>query len=62
MKNNRLSNAFAKPHPALEPSHAIAAVAKRAKEMPKDSVILANLCGRGDKEIFTVAERLGVKM
>ena len=62
MKNNRLSNAFAKPHPALEPSHAIAAVAKRAKEMPKDSVILANLCGRGDKDIFTVAERLGVKM
>ncbi|MXO95827.1 tryptophan synthase subunit beta [Erythrobacter aquimaris] len=48
--------------PALEPSHAIAAVAKRAKEMPKDSVILANLCGRGDKDIFTVAERLGVEM
>ncbi|SFP40197.1 tryptophan synthase subunit beta [Qipengyuania nanhaisediminis] len=48
--------------PALEPSHAIAAVAKRAKEMPKDSVILANLCGRGDKDIFTVAEKLGVEM
>ena len=48
--------------PALEPSHAIAAVAKVAKEMPKDSVILANLCGRGDKDIFTVAERLGVEM
>lgn len=48
--------------PALEPSHAIAAVAKRAKDMPKDSVILANLCGRGDKDIFTVAERLGVEM
>ncbi|MXO85519.1 tryptophan synthase subunit beta [Altererythrobacter aurantiacus] len=48
--------------PALEPSHAIAAVAKRAKQMPKDSVILANLCGRGDKDIFTVAERLGVEM
>ena len=48
--------------PALEPSHAIAAVAKRAKEMPKDSVILANLCGRGDKDIFTVAEKLGVQM
>ncbi|UVI38652.1 tryptophan synthase subunit beta [Qipengyuania spongiae] len=47
--------------PALEPSHAIAAVAKRAKEMDKDSVILANLCGRGDKDIFTVAERLGVE-
>ena len=48
--------------PALEPSHAIAAVAKRAKDMPKDSVILANLCGRGDKDIFTVAEKLGVEM
>ncbi|MAW89817.1 MAG: tryptophan synthase subunit beta [Altererythrobacter sp.] len=48
--------------PALEPSHAIAAVAKRANDMPKDSIILANLCGRGDKDIFTVAERLGVEM
>ena len=48
--------------PALEPSHAISAVAKRAKEMPRDSIILANLCGRGDKDIFTVAERLGVEM
>nr|WP_197465567.1 tryptophan synthase subunit beta [Erythrobacter sp. HI0063] len=48
--------------PALEPSHAIAAVEKRAKEMPKDAIILANLCGRGDKDIFTVAERLGVEM
>ncbi|QZD86002.1 tryptophan synthase subunit beta [Qipengyuania psychrotolerans] len=48
--------------PALEPSHAIAAVANRAKDMPKDSVILANLCGRGDKDIFTVAEKLGVEI
>ena len=48
--------------PALEPSHAIAAVAKVAKDMPKESVILANLCGRGDKDIFTVAERLGVEI
>ena len=39
-----------------------AAVEKRAKEMPKGSIILANLCGRGDKDIFTVAERLGVEM
>ena len=46
--------------PALEPSHAISAVAKRAKEMPRDNIILANLCGRGDKDIFTVAEKLGV--
>ncbi len=48
--------------PALEPSHAIAAVAKRAKEMDRDQIILANLCGRGDKDIFTVAEKLGVEI
>ncbi|WP_326524365.1 tryptophan synthase subunit beta [Sphingomonas sp.] len=46
--------------PALEPSHAIAAVAKRTREMGRDQVILANLCGRGDKDIFTVASALGV--
>jgi tryptophan synthase beta chain len=46
--------------PALEPSHAIAAVAKRAREMPRDAILLANLCGRGDKDIFTVADALGV--
>ncbi|MGJ3649626.1 tryptophan synthase subunit beta [Sphingomonas sp. GlSt437] len=45
--------------PALEPSHAIAAVAKVAPTMPRDAIILANLCGRGDKDIFTVAEALG---
>jgi len=48
--------------PALEPSHAIAAVAKVAPTMPKDSIILCNLCGRGDKDIFTVADKLGVEM
>lgn len=48
--------------PALEPSHAIAAIVKRAREMDRDQVILANLCGRGDKDIFTVAEALGVEM
>jgi tryptophan synthase beta chain len=48
--------------PALEPSHAIAAVMRRAPSMPKDSLIIANLCGRGDKDIFTVAEALGVTL
>ncbi len=48
--------------PALEPSHAIAAVAKVAPTMSKDQIIIANLCGRGDKDIFTVAEALGVEM
>jgi tryptophan synthase beta chain len=46
--------------PALEPAHAIAAVTKRARGMRQDQIILANLCGRGDKDIFTVAEALGV--
>ena len=48
--------------PALEPAHAIAAVMRRAPTMPKDSLIIANLCGRGDKDIFTVAEALGVTL
>ena len=46
--------------PALEPSHAIAAVTRKAREMREDQIILANLCGRGDKDIFTVADALGV--
>ncbi len=48
--------------PALEPSHAIAALVKCARDMPQEAIILANLCGRGDKDIFTVAEALGVEM
>ena len=48
--------------PALEPAHAIAAVARKARTMDRDRIILANLCGRGDKDIFTVAEALGVAM
>ncbi len=46
--------------PALEPAHAIAAVTRVAPTMSKDKIIVANLCGRGDKDIFTVAEALGV--
>ncbi len=46
--------------PALEPAHALAHVAKIAPGMDRDAIILMNLCGRGDKDIFTVAERLGV--
>ncbi|GGD63306.1 tryptophan synthase subunit beta [Croceicoccus mobilis] len=48
--------------PALEPSHAIAAVVKRAREMDEDRIVLCNLCGRGDKDIFTVASALGVEI
>ncbi len=45
--------------PALEPSHALAEVIKRAPKMSADKIIVMNLCGRGDKDIFTVAEALG---
>jgi tryptophan synthase beta chain len=48
--------------PALEPAHAIAAVELEALKMDRDQIILANLCGRGDKDIFTVAEALGTKI
>ncbi len=45
--------------PALEPAHALAAIERFAPTMSKDDIIVANLCGRGDKDIFTVAEALG---
>ncbi len=45
--------------PALEPSHALAEVGKIAGGLPADHLLLMNLCGRGDKDIFAVAERLG---
>ena len=45
--------------PALEPSHAIAHVMKLAPTLPPDHLIVANMCGRGDKDIFTVAKHLG---
>jgi tryptophan synthase beta chain len=48
--------------PALEPAHALAQVTRMAPGMDKDAIILMNLCGRGDKDIFTVAEALGVKL
>ncbi|HUA76390.1 MAG TPA: tryptophan synthase subunit beta [Acetobacteraceae bacterium] len=48
--------------PALEPAHALAHVAKIAPTMRADEIILMNLCGRGDKDIFAVAERLGVTL
>jgi tryptophan synthase beta chain len=48
--------------PALEPAHALSAVVRHARTMPQDQIIIANLCGRGDKDIFTVADALGVKI
>ena len=48
--------------PALEPAHALAHVRKLAPTMTRDQIILMNLCGRGDKDIFSVAEYLGVTL
>ena len=48
--------------PALEPSHALAYVGKIAKELPTDHLLVMNMCGRGDKDIFTVAKHLGMKI
>lgn len=48
--------------PALEPSHALAEVVKRAPTMGKDQIIVMNLCGRGDKDVFTVGKALGVEL
>ena len=45
--------------PALEPAHALAHVRRLAPEMPPDNIIVMNMCGRGDKDIFTVAAALG---
>ncbi|MEC4721052.1 tryptophan synthase subunit beta [Noviherbaspirillum sp. CPCC 100848] len=44
--------------PALESSHALAYAAKFAATLPKDKIVLANLSGRGDKDMHTVAERM----
>lgn len=48
--------------PALEPSHALAHVAKIAPDLPRDHLVVMNMCGRGDKDIFTVAKALGVEV
>jgi tryptophan synthase beta chain len=48
--------------PALEPSHALAEVVKRAPQMGKDKIIVMNLCGRGDKDVHTVSEALGLEI
>lgn len=48
--------------PALESSHAIAYVCKLAEKMKKSQAIIVNLSGRGDKDIHTIAQHLGVKL
>jgi tryptophan synthase beta chain len=48
--------------PALEPAHALAHVVKLAPGLPKDHLLVMNLCGRGDKDIFSVAQHLGMEI
>jgi tryptophan synthase beta chain len=48
--------------PALEPSHALAFVTKLAPTLTKENLLVMNMCGRGDKDIFAVADHLGMEM
>ena len=48
--------------PALEPAHALAQVLKLAPTMERDRLIVMNLCGRGDKDVFTVGKLLGFEL
>jgi tryptophan synthase beta chain len=48
--------------PALEPAHALAEVMRLAPTLDRDKIIIMNLCGRGDKDIYTVAHHLGVEL
>ncbi len=48
--------------PALEPAHALAQVIKLAPEMEQDQIIVMNMCGRGDKDVFTVGKILGFEL
>ena len=48
--------------PALEPAHALAVLKKIAKKYSKDHIIVMNMCGRGDKDIFTIANELKIKI
>lgn len=48
--------------PALEPSHALYHAMQLAKSMAPDKIVLVNLCGRGDKDMHTVANKMGVTL
>jgi tryptophan synthase beta chain len=48
--------------PALEPAHALAYVTKLAPTLTKENLLVMNMCGRGDKDIFAVADHLGMEM
>jgi len=48
--------------PALEPAHALAHVLEIAPDLPSDHILVMNMCGRGDKDVFSVADALGVDL
>lgn len=48
--------------PALEPAHALAHLIERSDTLNDDQIVIVNLCGRGDKDVFTVADHLGIKL
>jgi len=48
--------------PALEPAHALSVLKKIAKNYSKDQIVVMNMCGRGDKDIFTIADELKIKI
>ena len=48
--------------PALEPAHALSFTLKLAKKHPKDKIIIMNMCGRGDKDVFAIADFLGIEI
>ena len=48
--------------PALEPAHALSVLRKIAKNYSKEQIIVMNMCGRGDKDIFTIADELKIKI
>ena len=48
--------------PALEPSHALAVLKKIARKYSREKIVVMNMCGRGDKDIFTIAEELNIKL
>ncbi|MEM6411011.1 MAG: tryptophan synthase subunit beta [Pseudomonadota bacterium] len=48
--------------PALEPSHALARLPEALAQIPDDGILIMNLCGRGDKDVFSVADALGVEI
>ena len=48
--------------PALEPAHALHHVSRIAPDLPADHLLVMNMCGRGDKDVFAVADALGVEL